>query len=275
MRDDVVTHTHGPGGAHTHGELASITWLDPTLAIEQARAIEAAFSQKWPDSSIRFKEGLTALEADLTELDARLEAVTQQIDEPLVTSHPVYQYLKSRYELDVRSVEFEPDMLPDERALAGLREILSEHKAKWMIWEGDPLPESVELLKNHGTAQRRVRSVRERAGGGATTWMSCVGMPRRSSLLRRPLPPRERACGSRVSPDKSGSPGMTEIALPQRVNDPVKHRTRPHRCGRTSRHPDDSSRRCPTGSPCASRSSSAIRVSLSCRACATGAKSIL
>jgi zinc transport system substrate-binding protein len=31
--DGSVTHTHGPGGAHAHGDLAFTTWLDPQLAI--------------------------------------------------------------------------------------------------------------------------------------------------------------------------------------------------------------------------------------------------
>jgi len=33
-------HTHGPEGEHAHENLASTTWLDPILAVEQARAIQ-------------------------------------------------------------------------------------------------------------------------------------------------------------------------------------------------------------------------------------------
>ena len=35
--EKAVTHSHGPEGEHVHGEVAFTTWLDPTLAIEQAR----------------------------------------------------------------------------------------------------------------------------------------------------------------------------------------------------------------------------------------------
>jgi zinc transport system substrate-binding protein len=34
-----VTHTHGPSGDHSHGDTAFTTWLDPGIAIEQARAV--------------------------------------------------------------------------------------------------------------------------------------------------------------------------------------------------------------------------------------------
>ena len=31
-----------------------------------------------------------------------------------------------------------------------LKEIVKEHPAKWMIWEGDPLPQNVAKLKEMG-----------------------------------------------------------------------------------------------------------------------------
>lgn len=40
--DDAVLHSHGPAGEHSHGTTAFTSWLDPTLAIEQARAVCAA-----------------------------------------------------------------------------------------------------------------------------------------------------------------------------------------------------------------------------------------
>jgi zinc transport system substrate-binding protein len=37
--ESTVTHTHGPAGDHSHGDTAFTTWLDPGIAIEQARAV--------------------------------------------------------------------------------------------------------------------------------------------------------------------------------------------------------------------------------------------
>jgi len=38
----------------------------------------------------------------------------------------------------------------DDRQLMELQNILKDHPAKWMIWEGEPIKESVEKLKAIG-----------------------------------------------------------------------------------------------------------------------------
>jgi zinc transport system substrate-binding protein len=149
-REDVMTHTHGPGGEHTHGDIAFTTWLDPEVATEQARAIEQAFSGKWPEKTSEFAQGLADLESDLEALDRDIQTVADQIKVPLIMSHPVYQYLERRYDLDAVSVHFEPDIVPNDEMIGHLQDLLKEHPADWMVWESDPLPESVRVLKDLG-----------------------------------------------------------------------------------------------------------------------------
>ena len=67
-----------------------------------------------------------------------------------MVSHPVYDYLAQGYGLNAKSVHWEPDEVPDDRQLTELRNILKDHPAKWMIWEGEPVQESVESLKIMG-----------------------------------------------------------------------------------------------------------------------------
>jgi zinc transport system substrate-binding protein len=146
-----VTHSHGPGGEHTHGETAFTTWLDMTLAVEQARAIQEALTKAQPEHEGDFQKGFEALEQDLLGLDARLRAMVEGKNEkPLVGSHPAYQYLVRAYELNLNSVHFEPDEVPDDKAWHELEHILGDHPAKWMLWEGEPLPESKDKLKELG-----------------------------------------------------------------------------------------------------------------------------
>lgn len=147
---DVVTHTHGLGGEHTHGDIAFTTWLDPTMATAQARVIEQAFSRTWPEKAVKFRQGLAGLENDLQILDSELRSVTDRIRDPLVMSHPVYQYLERRYGLDAVSVHLEPDIVPDDEMIALLEDLLIDHPSKWMVWEGRPMAESVELLQDLG-----------------------------------------------------------------------------------------------------------------------------
>ena len=51
--EDAARHTHGPQGDHTHGDAASTTWLDPTLAILHAEAIHKSLVSLLPDHAGR------------------------------------------------------------------------------------------------------------------------------------------------------------------------------------------------------------------------------
>jgi zinc transport system substrate-binding protein len=145
--EEGVTHSHGPEGAHTHTGKAFTTWLDPGLATLQAQAVRDAFIKQRPDREEEFQRGFEALKADLGELDQRLTTAAEAIgDAPLLFSHPVYQYLIRRYELNGRSVHWEPDDPPTEAMWRKLEELVADHPAKWMVWEGEPADPTVKQL---------------------------------------------------------------------------------------------------------------------------------
>ena len=149
--EGTVTHSHGPEGAHSHGETAFTTWLDPQLAVEHARAIRDAFVEERPEHEPDFQTRFEALELELLDLDRALDAAfSMRPGEQLLASHPVYQYLASRYGLDLESVHFEPDEDPGEKEWRKLRETLSSHPARWMIWEAEPLDATVRKLAEMG-----------------------------------------------------------------------------------------------------------------------------
>jgi len=149
--EDATVHTHGPTGEHSHGQTAFTTWLDPRLALEQAGVIRQRLAALRPDAALLFDQGFAALETDLAGLDAPLAATAAAIgDRRLLGSHPVYQYLAQRYGLNLRSVHFEPDELPDDRGWRDLRALLGEHPAEWMLWESEPLPETIARLRELG-----------------------------------------------------------------------------------------------------------------------------
>jgi len=151
IEGESYTHSHGPGGDHEHGELAFTTWLDPTLAAEQARAIKESFAAARPEDADGFEERLSALQTELGEFDGHvLQVVEGQAEKPLLGSHPVYQYLARRYALNLQSVHFEPDEMPDDEAWQGLAHILEDHPAQWMLWEAEPLGEIVDRLRQLG-----------------------------------------------------------------------------------------------------------------------------
>ena len=45
MFPEVITHSHGPQGAHSHGNIDFNTWLDPLLLMRQAETVETALRQ--------------------------------------------------------------------------------------------------------------------------------------------------------------------------------------------------------------------------------------
>lgn len=149
--DSAVTHSHGPEGEHSHGEVAFTTWLDPIQAIEHGAAIRDAFTAARPSDQAGFESRFAALEADLRALDGELEEAFKGLDgKPLLASHPVYQYLARRYGLELKSVHFEPNEPPDEKGWRHLEGILKTHPAGWMLWEGEPIASTSDRLASLG-----------------------------------------------------------------------------------------------------------------------------
>jgi len=52
--DDSVKHQHGPEGEHSHQGTAFTTWLDPQLAIAQAKVLTNALIDLAPTSETQF-----------------------------------------------------------------------------------------------------------------------------------------------------------------------------------------------------------------------------
>ena len=109
---EVVTHSHGPGGMHSHGAIDFNTWMDPQQAAQQAQAVRDELQRLLPGAEGPLDVGLQALLRDLKELDAALAKIPLQ--GPLLGSHPVYNYTARRYGWNLQSVHWEPDEMPSE-----------------------------------------------------------------------------------------------------------------------------------------------------------------
>ncbi len=165
---EMVTHSHGPKGEHSHSKMAFTTWLDMLLAIEQARAVAVALRRHLPDRDSELTQRLTALETDLRMLDQRLLALTASAP-PMFASHPIYQYLAARYGLDLRSVHWEPRQAPDAMAWGEFHELQKSHPGKWMLWEAPPLAET--------------RSKLDKLGVGSIVFTPCANRPTQGDWL--------------------------------------------------------------------------------------------
>ena len=148
---DAMVHSHGSEAEHSHGETAFTTWLDFDLAILQAKAIAETLSQKRPDLEHVYQLNFEALKKDLLTLDQEmLEIVGKNVTQPLVASHPVYQYLARRYQIPIKSVHWEPELVPDQAQWDNLKNIVDTDHPQWMIWEGNPNQVTLRRLKSQG-----------------------------------------------------------------------------------------------------------------------------
>jgi zinc transport system substrate-binding protein len=149
--EDAVTHSHGPDAEHSHQGTAFTTWLDMNFASSQARAVFDGLVRVDPDHEADFRQRLGELEQDLDGIDRRFQDVANRIGgRPILFSHPVYQYLIRRYGLNGRAVHWEPDEMPGGDEWRRLARLLDTHAATWMVWESEPLPETVRRLEGVG-----------------------------------------------------------------------------------------------------------------------------
>jgi len=146
------THSHGPGGEHSHSGTAFTTWLDFIQAIQQAEKVSVALQELVSkDAAAQIKSRMVLLKAELESFHQRLLTCGSRLNHaPLVASHPVYHYWARRYGFNLQSVLWEPEVVPEEKAIESLQAILAKHPAKWMIWEGTPAPASVAKLTRIG-----------------------------------------------------------------------------------------------------------------------------
>lgn len=149
--ESAMKHNHGVGGEHSHTGTAFTTWLDFSLAEQQATATFKALSKKAPKLSETFVKNFIPLQESLLAFDAELTQIGSMLKgQALLGSHPVYQYLKKRYQLNLQSVHWEPEEAPSKEQWDVLQKILKKHPAKWMLWEAQPAQATVAKLETLG-----------------------------------------------------------------------------------------------------------------------------
>ncbi|HEY2574435.1 MAG TPA: zinc ABC transporter substrate-binding protein, partial [Verrucomicrobiaceae bacterium] len=148
---NAVTHSHGKQGQHSHDGISFTTWIDFQQAISQADALCEALKRLKPESVEHFALNFDDLKKDLLALDNRMLAVGKKLaNQPVVASHPVYQYWARRYGINLEALLWEPEEVPADAQMEDLKKILANHPAKWMVWEGEPADESVRKIKALG-----------------------------------------------------------------------------------------------------------------------------
>jgi len=148
---EVITHSHGKEGLHSHGMMDFDTWVDPRQAKIQAQSVRDELARLEPAAAKDFDAGLKSLDKDLDDIDAALERASAPLGKaPLLASHPVYHYAARRYGWNLENVHWEPDEMPSADEWAKFEKLRATHGGKVMIWEDDPLPEVADRLRKMG-----------------------------------------------------------------------------------------------------------------------------
>jgi zinc transport system substrate-binding protein len=120
-----TTHSHGPGGEHTHEGLDGHTWVSPSIAIVQATNIAEAMKVAWPDHAEAFDANLATLVEDLEMLRDSLNDLTALVQGyRLLASHPAYNYLARDLGWDVNNLDLDPESEDTQAAVEAVHDAL-------------------------------------------------------------------------------------------------------------------------------------------------------
>ena len=147
--EHATEHSHGKGGKHAHEGIDGHTWVDPINAKIQAAEIEKALVKRFPEHEAAFKKGFTSLAADIDALDRQLKTYQAAYkNQALLASHPAYNYLARRYGWNLESLDLDPEEMPSDKMIMGIKEMLKTHPAKYLIWEAYPAEAIAQRMKD-------------------------------------------------------------------------------------------------------------------------------
>lgn len=143
-----TTHSHGPAGLHEHKGIDGHTWVDPVNAKIQAGEIAEAMRKRFPEHAAAFEDGWGDLAKDLDGLHALLSRLAKEYrGQPILASHPAYNYIARRYKWNLTSLDLDPEEMPSDQTFAEIKALLRKAPAKHILWESYPTEEIAERFR--------------------------------------------------------------------------------------------------------------------------------
>jgi len=182
-----TSHSHGAAGEHTHAGLDGHTWMDPLLALEQARAVLLGMCRAFPEHAERFRANARGVEADLQGLHAELEELAPRLRAARVlASHPAYDYLARRYGFTVANFDLDPaaELAPEQRA--ALEAAARPGARNLLLWESEPGPAAGGVPAGIASvvfAPAELLTSAERAAGADFLWIMRANVERLAHAL--------------------------------------------------------------------------------------------
>lgn len=145
-QDEHDGHAHGHD--HAPGSLDAHIWLDPHNALTIARYMAEDLKALYPDQTDKLAENLAAFEGRLTQLDSRLSARFEPLqDKPYFVFHDGYGYFEDHYNLAPRGIfSLSHEVQPGARHINSLREQLQQAGPACVFSEPQFTPRLVDSL---------------------------------------------------------------------------------------------------------------------------------
>lgn len=148
---DAIRHSHGDGTWHTHDATASVTWLDPIQALQQAESVRSALVRLLPAEATEINRRHGELDAELRELHRlNLEATRPLREVHLLAAGHDLQYFARRYRLSMSFPGWDTARGLDGESWAELDAITEQRPAHHLIWSGEPTAEALSGLEERG-----------------------------------------------------------------------------------------------------------------------------
>ncbi|MEC7987537.1 MAG: metal ABC transporter substrate-binding protein [Myxococcota bacterium] len=134
------THSHGKKGEHSHAGIDPHTWSDPIYYQKQAKRIAEKIKELSPDDASRVDSTLATLNEELQRLDVKAKKELSRLQNiSFAANHPAYNYLAKRYDLKVRSFDFDPqEPLKSEKDRTALESWHKGGENIYLLWESLP-----------------------------------------------------------------------------------------------------------------------------------------
>ncbi|WP_048601829.1 metal ABC transporter solute-binding protein, Zn/Mn family [Rubeoparvulum massiliense] len=151
--DGEATHDeHGEDkhDAHDHGPFDPHVWLDPLLAMEQAKQVKDALIQVDPTHQGDYEKNYDALVQEIEAIHHQYETtIATAMQKKFVVSHAAFGYLAERYGLEQVSIRgISPDHEPTPNELVEIVKTVKEAGIKAILVEEFVSKKSAEVLAN-------------------------------------------------------------------------------------------------------------------------------
>ena len=152
-------HQHGPdgdGGDHHHAHWAAYTWLDPSLAKEQAQIVGNGLARILPGKGRMIAERSTALDAEFAPLIEQAKRISEMTLPAVIAAEPNYEYLARACALDLHDADWHWNEPQPHDGMDSLKQLIEATGATIILVPETPTAERAKVLTDLGLEHRVV-----------------------------------------------------------------------------------------------------------------------